>query len=193
VDTTIYSYGGYNSDTGFLDDTYSLDTDTTTWTKMKVTGEKPAPRAACGLCATEEKVMVFGGVVQNAINGQQNQEGATSIPVRSRHVEKLEVNNEFYELILATGEWRSVRDSGDRPAPRYGHTLAAVEQKVILFGGEGADGAKLADLHVFDMGTKVYRLLVKRDALQLGLWCPWYGHCAVKVTLMQALSHMLDL
>lgn len=61
-----------------------------------------------------------------------------------------------------SGEWSSAGDSEHQPEPRNGHSLTAVGHKLILFGGRGADGRKLSDIHVYDMKTKVRRESVAR-------------------------------
>jgi hypothetical protein len=73
------------------------------------------------------------------------------------------VNNEFYEMDVATGQWRDVGDSEHRPQPRSGHTLTAVGDKVILFGGRGADSLVLSDLHVFDLKTKKWSSPIRQS------------------------------
>ena len=98
VGTTIYSYGGQGKDGGCLDEVYALDTNTVTWRKVNVRDKKPAPRASCGLCSTEGRLLMFGGI-GSTIEEEQLQEGVQYILDG-----KNTLNNVFYELNVATGE-----------------------------------------------------------------------------------------
>ena len=98
--TTIYSYGGLNRDVGYLDELYALDTNTVTWRKVNVGDKKPAPRRNCGLCSTEGRLIVFGGY-GNTVASEQLQEGAQWIQMTGL---RGEVNNEFYEMNVLSGE-----------------------------------------------------------------------------------------
>ena len=91
VGKTIYSFGGYNKDVGYLKELYQFDTSTHMVSQVSVRGKKPAPRTQSGLCFTEGRLVMFGGL--GDATDKKLQEGAQWIQVKDR-TER--VNNEFY-------------------------------------------------------------------------------------------------
>jgi hypothetical protein len=97
---TVYSYGGFNREIGYLDTLYALETNSVTWRIVNVRGKKPAPRTKCGLCSSEDKLYMFGGY-GDAIAKEQLQERSQWIQFKGL---RGGVNNEFYEMDVATGK-----------------------------------------------------------------------------------------
>lgn len=57
----------------------------------------------------------------------------------------------------AGGGWQQAEPAGPAPAPRQLYAIAAIDGRAWVFGGGGADGAKLADLWVLDLETLAWR------------------------------------
>ncbi|KAM7431999.1 hypothetical protein ABFA07_017498 [Porites harrisoni] len=62
----IIIHGGMNSVGAALDDVYTLDTETLTWTKAQIKGPSPAPRLDHTLCAVEIPISTGDGVSSQA-------------------------------------------------------------------------------------------------------------------------------
>ena len=56
-------------------------------------------------------------------------------------------------LDMTTNMWHKVRTGGDEPAGRYGHSGTALDGRIFVFGGRGANGALYKDMHCLDAET----------------------------------------
>ena len=66
--------------------------------------------------------------------------------------------NDLFSFDLAQNTWEAVAPtSGTLPPPRSGHTLVGVGEKLVLFGGTGADGKALGDLWEFDCAAATWK------------------------------------
>lgn len=64
------------------------------------------------------------------------------------------VLGDFYVLNTSSWEWRFLNFT-NMPSARYSHSLAAIDQKLYLFGGRDARRA-YGDLHVFCLQTNTW-------------------------------------
>ena len=62
-----------------------------------------------------------------------------------------EVSNALWMLDLESLQWSPVQQA-NKPPPRYSAGLVAdKQQRLVLYGGEGANGETLEDLHLFSI------------------------------------------
>ena len=54
--------------------------------------------------------------------------------------------NDVHLLDLESGAWQEVRVPGPGPPPRSGHSLLEIHSRVLMYGGEAANGQILGDL-----------------------------------------------
>lgn len=139
VDGKLYLLGGYNQLKGSLEyfqDLWCYDPATRSWAKLSeelVPGF--LPRVGVELVGVGSDLFGFFGYA--AIGD----------------------GNIYFDDIIRfdfeAGNWVSISVQGDAPAPRNGHSVAAVGRKVYLYGGynETVPGKYLGDLWAFDLDT----------------------------------------
>jgi N-acetylneuraminic acid mutarotase len=134
------------STSGLLDDIWSLDLETNTWTELVTKGTKPSPRVISATMVGK-RVYVFGGGLNN------------DIPVDDTSMYCFDVNNLF---------WCRVNVNG--PRPRLGHTMTCIGTKIYMQGGMNRNEI-YDELWEFDTVTNKWTLinvkLVKRCAHQM--------------------------
>ena len=109
----------------------------------------------------------------DAGTGPREREGAAAIydEARERLLVHAGLRNQFsayadiWTFDLAGGGWTELQPNGAVPAPRYGHTAIhdPVGDRMIVYGGRGADGEVFGDLWAFDLATERWELLWERD------------------------------
>jgi hypothetical protein len=57
-----------------------------------------------------------------------------------------------FEFFSGTLTWKELRTSGQKMAPRAGHTTVALRQHLFVFGGFTDDRKIFDDLHVLNVG-----------------------------------------
>ncbi|CEP00414.1 Kelch motif [Plasmodiophora brassicae] len=134
IGTQIVVFGG-NDGVRLFNDIHILEVETMGWSKPKVRGTPPTPRAGHAAALVDGHLLfVFGG-------------GSAHGPTNSIHV-----------LDLETLTWTDPQVSGTPPSPRLGHSMHVVlgpRPQLLVFGGGTVD--KLYDdLHVFDCATGVW-------------------------------------
>lgn len=117
---------------GWFNDLYVLDTDTLQWTQpMQMNLGVPTQRAAHGMCAIGSHLVIFGG---RDTEDRQN----------DLHI--FNVDSRKWDTDLSVG--------GLTPAPRSFHTLTAVGNTAVLYGGRGRGHQHYDTFHLFDFDTK---------------------------------------
>jgi len=98
------------------DELWSLDLEQATWTNCQIRGVSPGPLSFGAAACVGNKAFFFGGW-----NGT-------------------EATNGLYTLDAVSLMWEPLEDnpSGPRPSARWGHSLLAVEDKLIMYGGRDA-------------------------------------------------------
>lgn len=126
----IWVFAGANME-GNLNDLWELDAAADEWRFVDNSGAVPAPRTMHTTTADVSGALVlFGGGSQAAS------------PVADQSV---------YKLDPASRVWTTIETQGDPPAPRQGHVLVGVGNKLVCHGG--MSGNKFfADLHVLEDG-----------------------------------------
>jgi len=93
------------------DELWALDLDTHAWTPVSIRGVSPGPLAHGAAACVGNKAFFFGGYTGS------------------------EATNGMYLLDGVTYMWEPMEDNGTRPTARYGHSLIAAEDKLIMYGG----------------------------------------------------------
>ncbi|XP_052819365.1 kelch domain-containing protein 4-like [Mya arenaria] len=129
-------FGGFHDnlrDYKYFNDAYAFNLDTYTWVQLVVNGNAPSPRSACVLAtvADQGKVLVYGGYSKERVK--------KDVDVGKIHADMFILTPEGK---VKEGEqpgkwkWISVKQSGSRPSPRSGFSLAVVGgNKAVCFGG----------------------------------------------------------
>ncbi|KAK7011091.1 kelch domain-containing protein 1 [Biomphalaria glabrata] len=117
---------------GWFNDLYVLDTVNLKWSQpMHMNLGVPTQRAAHAMCTIGRHLIIFGG----------------------RDIE--ERQNDMHIFNVDTRKWLTdLSVTGQVPAPRSFHSLTAVGNKAVLFGGRGRNDQHFDKFDVFDFGKK---------------------------------------
>ena len=123
-------YGGDNR-FEYLNDVWALNVDANKWQKLKCTGKsQPGPRYGHAIALVGTYLYLFGGKGEAGI-----------------------IYNDLWRLDMENSSWELMQSSSAAPPnPRFGHSMIAAEDALVVFGGwEG----KTADNQVwlFDLST----------------------------------------
>ncbi|XP_013407938.1 kelch domain-containing protein 1 [Lingula anatina] len=115
---------------GWFNDLFIFDTETSSWSHpMQMNAVGPTPRAATGMCAVKNKLVIFGGRDSQARR------------------------NDLYIYNIETRKWETVSVKGCQPEPRSFHTVTAVGARVVVIGGRSQSNQHYDDLNIFDTAT----------------------------------------
>ncbi|CAJ1073619.1 probable serine/threonine-protein kinase DDB_G0272254 [Xyrichtys novacula] len=132
---SVFVYGGLMKDQCYSE-LYILNTLTWKWRLVKARGNVPN-LAFHSAAFYKKELFVFGGVKPSHLSEEKSCSNV------------LYIFNPEYEL------WYQPIVEGDRPLPRYGHSVTLMSQKLIIFGGQRT-ATYLNDLHVLDLGFMEY-------------------------------------
>ena len=129
-----------------MNDVWSFDFATTSWTEVATTGTKPSARynSAIAVSAKRSKLYVFGGSVSTS--------GLSFTP-----------RSDTFALDLKTNTWAAVGDSAAaKPQPRLFHAVALDDAAGVLYVHSGADeraftGPFFDDLWALDLETESWK------------------------------------
>lgn len=129
-------FGGFHDnirDYKYFNDAFAFNLDTYTWTQLVTSGIPPAPRSGCVLAPAQDqgRVIVYGGYSKEKVK---------------KDVDTGKVHTDMFALVPegkvkddvqpTKWKWVSVKQSGSRPSPRSGLSLAVVSgNKAVCFGG----------------------------------------------------------
>lgn len=137
-------YGGWDGDKD-LSDLWAFDPASNTWTELAPNGELPTlsfnPVGAYE--DTSGKLYVFGGFPD--VETHEESQG-----------EHRDFLNELWAYDPSANEWSQIGQSGDLPAGRNGHGLAAdpVTGRLVLFAGTGE--GSFNDLWTYDIASDAW-------------------------------------
>lgn len=170
INSACWVFGGVNEAGTYMNDLHRLELPSAaagedaqaaalTWSEIKPTGEIPTPRAGAILLTLGKHT----GAIPLSLHGHH-------LPVTG--VEKLllfggigpnGVNNDLYVLDLATSQsaplWRKVSASGSGGPGRHHAAHCVLTQsdgshpRLLISGGEGADGSKVRSTVMLDLST----------------------------------------
>lgn len=141
VGTSIYIFGGRHGiamGEGSVGDMYRLDTTTSFWSPVSMSGDVPEARSYHQMTSIGSKLYVFGGCVPSG---------------------RL---NDLHSFDTDTGIWRKL-PSSDVILGRGGAGFTAVGNKLYVIGG--FTGKEMGDMHVFDTETFQWREMQVAPAL----------------------------
>ncbi|KAK9136679.1 hypothetical protein Sjap_007273 [Stephania japonica] len=176
----VYVFGGCCGGLHF-GEVLMLDLGKMAWSKLATTGEQPGARDSHSSVLVGEKMIVFGGTNgSQKVNdlhilnlrtkewSSPNCKGNPPSPRESHSAtlvgeDKLvifggsgegEANylNDLHVLNLRTLEWDSPLVKGDIPAPRDSHIAVAIDNKLLVYGGDRGDRYH-GEVDVLDMET----------------------------------------
>lgn len=104
---------------------------------IQVNGQLPNPRFSHASALIHSKMYVFGGKNVNSEKGF-----SCYVNFNDMWVMNLETVSNLH--------WQELKPKGNPPAPRNGHTMNALHEFLIIFGGEGDKKQRYNDVIVFD-------------------------------------------
>ncbi len=124
----VILFGGGESSGGPLNDTWTYDPATNTWTEIHPRSAVPPARLGSSMVydATSGQAILFGGLQPRNPNG---------------------VLNDTWAYDPATGTWTELHPTGGPPPARHSHCMVydSFDGKVILFGGHKNVGGQAVD------------------------------------------------
>lgn len=72
---------------------------------------------------------------------------------------RVPLDNDIHVFDLETQQWSVMEATGDKPSPRVGVAMAAVDTIVYVFAGRDKDHKELNEFYAFDTTTAVWKLL----------------------------------
>ncbi|KAJ1491890.1 hypothetical protein T484DRAFT_1772988 [Baffinella frigidus] len=149
---TLLMFGGDSE--GFdvpqvaLDDLVRFDVKPLSWRVLSgmPQGSAPSPRTAGGAAAMNASLFVFGGVGPDALSATDVLGDAYAVPLEGAML------GDLHRYDSAEMLWTAVADSADtqRPAARSHSGVAALGDRLWVFGGRDGGGVLLEDLRSFD-------------------------------------------
>jgi len=129
----MYVYGGNtrDADSQNLSDMHCYDIERNEWREVTCEGAMPCPRHDHTLVSTDKGTLLFGGNE----GGRKDPHGL----------------NDMYQFDFRISKWLRVALVPPVPAPRAGHTAAAIPGGMCLFGGDSKEHSKLADTWCYSM------------------------------------------
>lgn len=176
VGRQLLLFGGFHESTRdyrYFNDVYLFNLDLRTWTKVECSNSGPSPRSGCQLLPVAEgKVLLYGGYSRERIRKEFDQGKA--------HTDMFLLQADTH----TSGKWKwsTVKQSGCRPGPRSGMSVAGQPQgnRAYFFGGvqdqeeeEALVGHFFNDLLCLDMDRGFWRSVTlnvagDKDVAQLG-------------------------
>jgi len=152
VGNKMYIFGGNNNDANgryqVLDDFYSLDTDTLTWTNLTtaVGGERPTQRSGHTLTSIGNKLYLFGGGVWNETNGWVHK------------------YNDIYVFDAAATSWSKPTCTGLIDTSTFSISFAVGRFLFVFGGGSKPKHCVTNDLYVLDTSSYTWSAPVFEEA-----------------------------
>lgn len=131
-DRKLYLFGG-TDETGDVNDLWSFDFGTSTWTKLQPGGTLPRPRHGHTLNYDARRNHLL------VVSGQANS-----------------LFGDVWAYDVAANSWRELSPTGAGPSARYGHSvvLDAKRDRLILSHGFTSERGRFDDTWAFDLNTR---------------------------------------
>ena len=108
----------------YMSDIRVLDTDTYTWSRLRISGEPPEGRYGHSINISGSEILLFGGWTVTS--------GSTAGNLPDPSKDKCSY---FMIWNTETMSWKQGRYIGTPPTQRYGHTTTAIGPHLLIFGG----------------------------------------------------------
>ena len=133
----IYIFGGQSNAFNKLNDLYKIDTDGNS-EKINLSGDIPTGRYNHSMVAIGDYIYIFGGYKSNTFYSHMYSS----------------ISGDLYK-IDTDGNSEKITLSGDKPSPRYNHTMVVIGDYIYIFGGYTQDpSGNLNDLYKIDTINK---------------------------------------
>lgn len=123
---TIFIGYGKKRTGEYLDDVWALNTESLTWSKLKLTGTTVSPREGAVATMMGNYIVVFGGYSGNYFA-------------------------DLHTIDITTGEVMMTDTKGHLPQPRAGGIMAIHKKKLFIWGGENGEG--ISDLSILEFAS----------------------------------------
>jgi len=168
---TIFVFGGM-SNGDWLNDLWACTTNATSptpvlqWVKITPGSSKPpASRRADPPCARSNHASVMNGNKMYVFGGRN----------------ETCVFNDLHVYHTGEGRWEKLASPADSlPAPRAGHTMVLIDNKLVVFGGYNQKQEPLNDIAVFDCKTEQW-IKIASGKIQGTPPCARTGHAAARI------------
>jgi hypothetical protein len=130
METCVYIFGGISPESKYLNDLWSYDTITNTWTEVEAEGSVPHPRELMGATVMEGIGLLVAG-------------GRSSDQIFS----------DFYMFNYKSKKWINLSKSTFEENPHYGSCLGIINLTIILFGGRNSDKV-FRSVRIYDLYEK---------------------------------------
>lgn len=144
----MYVFGGEHEPRVPIGSTvHRLDLQTKEWSACRAINEdsKPVPVNAATVCSIGDVIYIFGGR-----SGLTEDEGPT---------------NDMYSFNTKSNKWSKLETSGDHPLARSYHAMAALDNKLYVFGG-CAENSRMNDLYSFDVTCNRWEKQPNHDVME---------------------------
>ncbi|OWF37988.1 kelch domain-containing protein 4-like [Mizuhopecten yessoensis] len=132
----IIVFGGFHDnvrDYKYYNDVYAFDLETYSWTKLEPSGAPPAPRSGCVMAAIPDqtKVIIYGGYSKEKLKRDADKGTVHTDMVVLTTEGKVKDENAPLKW-----KWVHMKQSGTKPSPRCGMSLAVTPgNRAVCFGG----------------------------------------------------------
>ncbi|KAJ8302928.1 hypothetical protein KUTeg_019324 [Tegillarca granosa] len=155
-------FGGFHDnirDYKYFNDVYAFNLDTYAWAKLDTSGFGPSPRSGVIMAALQDqqKILIYGGYSKERIKKDVDK-GTVHTDMFMLTPEGKTKNEDEWQPIK--WKWSQVKQSGCRPSPRCGMSLATISgNKGLIYGGvfdqeeddEQIEGVFFNDLFTLDL------------------------------------------
>ncbi|KAG8348168.1 Galactose oxidase central domain [Trypanosoma vivax] len=196
----VFLYGGVNdkneSISNYLDDFYSFDVQTKTWTKIEMTGQLQSSRAFHSAVHYEGSIYIFGGcngrgrfnklfsISESGVCGQVV--SSTSAPA-TRYCHSVSLVDTFmyifagkcggrnsnrrlsdlYCFDFSRKTWEECTQLGAKPSARSAHAAFTCGRNMIIFGGRNTSGVCCEDMYSYNYDTNMWRVIEVHNSAAL--------------------------
>ncbi|XP_060069377.1 kelch domain-containing protein 4-like [Ylistrum balloti] len=132
----IIVFGGFHDnirDYKYYNDVYAFDLENYSWNKLEPSGAPPAPRSGCMMAAIpdQNKVIIYGGYSKEKVKRDADKGTVHTDMVMLTTEGKVKDENAPLKW-----KWVHMKQSGTKPSPRCGVSLALTPgNRAVCFGG----------------------------------------------------------
>ncbi len=127
-------FGGFHDnlrECKYFNDAYAFDLENRKWKKLEVAGSQPSPRSACVMFPLPENrgAIVYGGYCKE--KGKKDSESGVTL------TDMFALTPDKNDPTLTKWRWQQVKQTGARPTPRTGMSVAVSSNgsRAYVFGG----------------------------------------------------------
>lgn len=160
VENKLYLYGGLSQETGWFKDLRVYDTETNKWSIPETTGTSPSPRDKLASAVIKDEIHFFGGfgpqgesledLEEVEDDGDENYQDLPD----DQEAAQFGWFNDLFIFNTVTLSWSNPMQMNlGSPTPRAAHSLCALGQHLVIFGGRDSEARK-NDTRIFNTETR---------------------------------------